>query len=494
MLYTCLILAGIGGIYLFKGWVSLLWLSMLGGWTIFLMGLLSTLDPDTQLLLSNQWSVQGAVLFGLLIFWILPVYREVASRAEGTRWTKASMGIGDNVISGDIKVILQHHILLLVIAIPILSLAMARAIWPELSDAEFGWITMGGAAIYGYIFQILRQKAGFSILAYSHAIMALLSTTVALSLLLEGDTLLFAIAAEATALHLVACKTGQKPFSVFAHFIFVIIALMLIDRLHLTEITRLGDEPEGMAILNAQALTDLWVIGLGLLMSIRLKSLLEKRVYLIAAFAVFAAWLSRELQGNVLFVAVTAEAVLLHGIAFWKKDNIVTMAGHIFFASLGLWLGQRLFNPLQDHTAIFNLNAGANLLIIIVAVQMSRILRTVQETNWYLILAHIALLGWFLSEFVQLDNGQGYVTIAWGVYAAILLILGLVKDNHGMRKVSMITLFVVVGKLFLVDLANLEVLWRILLFMGFGGLFLFLSYYFQDLWKGKEDSNLKAGE
>ena len=44
------------------------------------------------------------------------------------------------------------------------------------------------------------------------------------------------------------------------------------------------------------------------------------------------------------------------------------------------------------------------------------------------------------------------------------------------------------AKLFLVDLAELEVLWRILLFMGFGGLFLFLSYYFQDLWKAQPKS------
>jgi uncharacterized membrane protein len=77
------------------------------------------------------------------------------------------------------------------------------------------------------------------------------------------------------------------------------------------------------------------------------------------------------------------------------------------------------------------------------------------------------------------------VTIAWGIYSAALLVLGLIKDYRRARNLALITLFVVVGKLFLVDLANLEVLWRILLFMGFGGLFLFLSYYFQDLWKAK---------
>jgi uncharacterized membrane protein len=45
------------------------------------------------------------------------------------------------------------------------------------------------------------------------------------------------------------------------------------------------------------------------------------------------------------------------------------------------------------------------------------------------------------------------------------------------------TLLLVVGKLFVVDLAELETVWRILLFMGFGGIFLVLSYNFQHLWK-----------
>jgi uncharacterized membrane protein len=47
----------------------------------------------------------------------------------------------------------------------------------------------------------------------------------------------------------------------------------------------------------------------------------------------------------------------------------------------------------------------------------------------------------------------------------------------------MATLFLVVGKLFLVDLAGVEAVWRILLFLGFGGLFLVLGYYLQHLWR-----------
>jgi hypothetical protein len=35
----------------------------------------------------------------------------------------------------------------------------------------------------------------------------------------------------------------------------------------------------------------------------------------------------------------------------------------------------------------------------------------------------------------------------------------------------------------LVDLINLDAVWRILLFLSFGGVFLVLSYYLQALWR-----------
>ena len=41
--------------------------------------------------------------------------------------------------------------------------------------------------------------------------------------------------------------------------------------------------------------------------------------------------------------------------------------------------------------------------------------------------------------------------------------------------------FLVVGKLFVVDLIGIEGIWRVLLFLGFGGLFPALSYYLRSL-------------
>ncbi|MBD0356403.1 MAG: DUF2339 domain-containing protein, partial [Rubrobacter sp.] len=48
--------------------------------------------------------------------------------------------------------------------------------------------------------------------------------------------------------------------------------------------------------------------------------------------------------------------------------------------------------------------------------------------------------------------------------------------------------FLVVGKLFLVDLIGVEGIWRVLLFLGFGGLFLALSHFLRSLWHPKPET------
>lgn len=79
--------------------------------------------------------------------------------------------------------------------------------------------------------------------------------------------------------------------------------------------------------------------------------------------------------------------------------------------------------------------------------------------------------------------GEAYVTLAWGAYAVVLLVAGLRLDRVPLFRGGMTTLFLVVGKLFLVDLASIEAIWRVLLFLGFGALFLALSFYTRSLWR-----------
>jgi len=258
-----------------------------------------------------------------------------------------------------------------------MALGVSMLIW-SLSNETWGWITMGCVVIYGLASWNLYRLNVIKHLSYTHAFVGALLLTIAFYLLLDGDTLLFALAAEASVLHLIAHRLSAKGLAIAAHLLFGTLGLWLVPRLYYMQ-------AEGTAIFNAQALTDLWMIGVASGVSLLFTSSEERKVY-------------------------------------------------------------RLF-------------------------------------------IHILVLGWFLRELSTLPNGQGYVTIAWGIYAVTLLVLGLRLNSNRLRTVAMVTLLIVVGKLFLVDLAELETIWRVLLFLGFGGLFLVLSYYFRALWKSNDESS-----
>ncbi len=487
MLYTCLILAGTSAIYFYQGWRLLLWLSVVGGWIIIIIGI-ADINISFESVNSEQWALQAGVLAGWILFWLVPLFREIVWVTNPGRWRGATVGIGDGALSKSANSLLDVHIYVLAIVVPLISLALSGIIWPDLSKEVWGWIVLGGASVYALTGFFLKRIADLKNLVFTHVMMSLLFFTIALSLLLEGDTLFIAVATEAAVLHMVALRISNRGVSVFAHILFGICGLALMNRLSLTEISQLMQPATASPIINARALTDLWVIGLGVLMSFRLRSIVEKRVYLIPVFIFIGAWFARELEGNFEFVVMLALSVAVHFVAKWKKDRIIAGLGHVFFGVIAILLIYRLLKPDTDATAILNIHALVSLLPLIVSAGIYKWFKAGKEIIVYRLLAHTAFLAWFASEFSSMENGQGYITISWGVYAALLLIAGLQFNYHRLRTVAIVTLFVVVAKLFLIDLAKLEVLWRILLFMGFGGLFLFLSYYFQDLWKGTSET------
>ena len=120
---------------------------------------------------------------------------------------------------------------------------------------------------------------------------------------------------------------------------------------------------------------------------------------------------------------------------------------------------------------------------IVLAFAVSGVVAPRSERRIYRVIGHAAVLGLILRELSLLQSGDAYVTIAWGFYAAGLLVVGLRLDHIRIVRAGMATLLLVVAKLFLVDVSEVEAVWRILLFLGFGGLFLILSYYLQALWR-----------
>lgn len=188
-------------------------------------------------------------------------------------------------------------------------------------------------------------------------------------------------------------------------------------------------------------------------------------------------------SGNTLLLILAAEAAVFHYSAKKLGDRIIESAAHFLYFIVGfrVFLGTVL---LQMHgAAIFNVTGITYLMVIASIFGISYFLRKDRATKIYRISAHILFLAWIAREFSGLVDGQGYITISWGVYAVILILLAYRMKNIPLRIAAIATLMLIVGKLFIVDLAQLEVIWRILLFFGFGGLLLVLSYFLPGLWK-----------
>lgn len=190
------------------------------------------------------------------------------------------------------------------------------------------------------------------------------------------------------------------------------------------------------------------------------------------------------LDNHQLFLAYGLEAAALHYLSRRTREPAINFAAIWLFVGIGFWLVVRLVEGV-DGDPIFNLQALTDLAIILLAVYSSTRIDIKQVSKIYILVAYLAFLAWFLRELGSLPDGNGLVSITWGLTGSISLWVGLRRSQLDIFKAGFATLLLVAIKLLIVDLANLNVIWRILVFMGFGGSFLFLSYWVKDLWNMK---------
>ncbi|HKP74858.1 MAG TPA: DUF2339 domain-containing protein [Longimicrobiaceae bacterium] len=192
--------------------------------------------------------------------------------------------------------------------------------------------------------------------------------------------------------------------------------------------------------------------------------------------------------GDALLLAFAGQALALHWLAGrGGGPSIRWMAHRVFLVAAG-WM---LFRLVQngDTSASRVLADLAELAVGFVASYLFRGRRTVAAYRFFV---HVGLMGWLWRELAPYQGGQGLATISWGVYGLALLLYGLRASRPIVERTGIATLLAVVAKLFLVDLSALHPLFRVLLFLGFGAVFLFLSYALQGWWHAQGDEPTPA--
>ena len=212
----------------------------------------------------------------------------------------------------------------------------------------------------------------------------------------------------------------------------------------------------------------------------------------LAAATLFTVGLWHLLSRDVLLLAIALEALALLDLARRFKADVPERIGHLLMAAVLYVLIMQLIEDAALTPPIINTKALTELAVIgicmLVAWRYSESGRSA-----YALVGHLTLLAWFYRELHPLANGQVFISVAWSVYGAGLLIAAFRLGHAGLRKLAMATLLLVVIKLFIVDLSRIAAIWRVLISLGLGGMFLLLSYYLPGMWRGKKEE-LKTTE
>jgi hypothetical protein len=495
VLYAGLVLAGAMGVFLLKGWRSLLMVAFGGYWAVLFTGY-AGVAPVQTLPVADGVALQVGAFFGWVSLWLVPAVREAFRSANPGRWRVPEIGVSMRAVSAGnarfFKDGTPAH--LLSFASPLITLWMTQLLWSP-AQATLGLVAFGIAASYGLAWAGFRRTERGGRVSYTQAVVALLFATLSLVFLLEGETLLLVLAAEAAALHLVARRLSDRVVSFTGHALFAVVGAWIFPLLAVGTLERAFDPYAVLPFSSIHALVGLAVMALAFASSTALAAPESRRLYRVFGHAAAAGLLLHELVpfggGSYALLALATYATGLHLLSRRLPEWGTTGGAHALSVFVGLWLAGRLaigaLFPGEYESAVFNLQGLADLIVISLILACSWPVGGRKAVFVYRVAAHAALLAWLWRELGMLPGSpDAYVTLAWGLCGAAMFVAGLRRDHAYLIKGGVATLFLVVAKLFLWDLAGLEPVWRVLLFLGFGGLFLLLSYHLRNLWNPRD--------
>ncbi|MBA3470427.1 MAG: DUF2339 domain-containing protein, partial [Herpetosiphonaceae bacterium] len=445
--YTCLLLAGTTAIYYFKGWRSLLGATLAGGALILLLAY-NTLPFNPQMGASDRWAVQFGTISVWLLFWLVPIARALgqapASAAPTQRTNRLEIVI-ERLVSGISQPTHQ-----LSITLGLLALRFSGSIW-QLDPTALGWLAMAAAGIYAVVGLALHQHSNGRQLAYTQGLVASVMFTIGLALLLHGDVLFWALAAEAIVLHGLARRLDDPLFTFSGHGLATILACWFILRLEPT-LTQ-------TAFLNPRALTELAVLASLYAVATIFTVAIDRRIYQLVIHAAMLALVWRELAADPTYMTMLAwagYAALLHVLAVRFKREEWTILAHAACVGVATFFIVSLTGLPSRHSTLGNWRPLSDLVIMALLyalpVLVGRLAGPFRHTLVYRLAIHAALLAWFGRELVHYPTG--WLLVAW---AANVLLLFFVAKREQAEEYTWLANIAAIGiaALFMLSFINL---------------------------------------
>jgi hypothetical protein len=187
-------------------------------------------------------------------------------------------------------------------------------------------------------------------------------------------------------------------------------------------------------------------------------------------------------EGPLRWYAVAAQVGAYLYVGVGARFRGIEWVGHGLFAMAALNL---LLRGMNGESVAFDPTSFAILATFIAGATASRWVATERGRAAYQFGCHLLLLIWLALEFGAIGTTSEWVTVAWGVYGAGMLVSALELGRRRRQHLHTLQLFagsaltLAVLKLLAIDMAQVSALVRIPLFMGVGAALLALSALFQ---------------
>lgn len=179
-------------------------------------------------------------------------------------------------------------------------------------------------------------------------------------------------------------------------------------------------------------------------------------------------------DGSERILAFAAYAVVIQYTADRLNSKAMRVVGHGVSLFLILVLFERI-------VISFDVPTGIDLLADAVAIGSfavtSFLVKRSQTKAIYGLLAYVGAHFWVFEAATDRTSGLAIVSAGWAVIGVSAFVYGRSKGHSLSMRAGAVTLVIVIAKLFLVDLAGVDPLMKVFLFLGVGILFLGVSYF-----------------
>lgn len=211
-------------------------------------------------------------------------------------------------------------------------------------------------------------------------------------------------------------------------------------------------------------------------------------------FSLMSIAIAVQFDGPVVTVGWAAQGAAIIALGLRERRLWLRIGGHLLFAiAVGRALDLLLAAAPASHVVLFNTRTAAGLFVATLCYLLAWLFyrdraapQRALGIGAPLVAAQVVVLTLLTGEINaywpvrEWDfERQVAISVTWGLFAMVLVVVGLRKRYAPIRYFAILVFIVTIAKVFFIDLANLDKVYRVISIIGLGVILLVTSYLYQ---------------